>query len=347
MKLSYTEIVLVIIIAALLLIGIDSKTKREGNIGQEILFLQQHIKRIDSKGEEIVVVFSSGPVYSNNDEELYFRDKLLFRNIERELKERGYSTVFINTPCLSNGERCLEDFSRLALGISDLGPKAVIYKGIDSGIGSQAFSTIINKNNIPMYTIGTEVSIDTKGYVGPDNIKLGKEAYEGLRPLLKPGQTAVYVETVRLSNGDKLENGYPRINSARNYLTDAGIIEKKTLFTNWSKTQTYGEVLDLLDKQGPVDYIITPSTETAEGAVAAVTTAGYRGQITIVALDLTQRIVELIIEGDLYGGVPQQFLRQAEVIADMVDNNNDRGDKRLFAGKLVRKENLVDIDNLW
>ena len=347
MKFTTTEIILGILTATLTINILLGSGKTSKTTPATTLFLQEDIQRVAAGGDKVVVLFSSGAFYKadKSGQEIYFRDKVLLRSIEAKLERRGYTFVSVNTPCLANGSRCLEDFNRLALGIVNLNPEAVIYKGIDSGLGTSAFSNIMNEHNIPIYTLGTEVVLDSKVYVGPDNVGLGVEAFKGIEPLIEPGQSAIYVETVRLSNGDPLENGFPRINSARNLMSAAGIETKATIFTNWSKSQTYSELLRVLDK--PVDYIIVPSTETAEGAVQALTTLGHT-DTKIIALDFTLKISELLKEGSIYGAVPQNFLEQADQIVNSIEKDVVTG-KKLFVGEFITKEKLesVDIDTLW
>lgn len=336
MKVSYGQALTGIVIILFLNNKLINKPTK---ISNNLLFIQQYIKRVNPGGKKLVVIFSSGLVYDSKGEELYFGDKIFLNKIQELFTKKEYSVIVINTPCLANGSKCLEDFNRIALGIAELNPALIIYKGVDSGLGPEAFGTIMQKEEIPIITIGTRVLINNQAYVGPNNKALGKKAYEGIKDIIKPNQKAIYIETVRLTNGDPLDNGYERIHSIRTLLTNSNVQEQKTLFTNWSKTETYDQLLKELKTNGPVDYIITPSQETAEGAVEAIKTTEY-SQIKIISLDFTNKTYELIKEEKLYAAVSQNFLSQAEVLSSNVEKKLEG--EHLFVGEFITKNKLTE-----
>ena len=336
MKINYGQALTGIVIILFLNNKLINKPTK---ISNNLLYIQQYIKRVNPAGKKLVVIFSSGLVYDSKQEELYFGDKIFLNKIQELFTKKEYSVIAINTPCLANGSKCLEDFNRIALGIVELNPTLIIYKGIDSGLGPEAFGTIMQKEEIPIITIGTRVLINNQAYVGPNNKALGEKAYEGIKDIIKPNQKAIYIETVRLTNGDPLDNGYERIHSIRTLLTNSNVQEQKTLFTNWSRTETYDKLLKELRTDGPVDYIITPSQETAEGAVEAIETAGYN-QIKIISLDFTNKTYKLIKEERLYAAVSQNFLSQAEVLSSNVEEKLEG--EHLFVGEFITKNKLTE-----
>jgi len=320
-----------------------NKVSKTINLPNNIITLQESTKIIESRGEDIVVVFTSGPKFNSSNQFARFIDETLFGKLNTELGKRDITFVVLNTTCLARTEvRCTAKFTDIALSIAKLKPIAVVYAGIDSGIAANSFESIIKSESIPIYIIGTRVAIANNVYIGPDNVKLGKSAYEGLKKYIEPNQEALYVETVRIvAPHDKLDNGYPRINSARQLFEKAGVKTRETLFTVWNNEQTYLQVRVQLLREGPVEYIIVPSGETAIGASKAVTELGYKGKVKIVALDFTEETLDLLKRKEIYGIVSQELNKQSVALSDIITTKRKPNTKEiLFASDLITLENV-------
>lgn len=351
-RFTLTEIVLIIVIIGLI-IGIEINRGPKNNVK----FLQEHLKTIStSAGKDLVVIFTSGSMYNTQGELLYFRDKILLSVLESKLKSEGYSIAILNTTCLAGNPNCIQEFADLAKAIVELDTKHIIYKGIDSGLAGEQFNLIIEDADIPLYTVGTPVNINTRTYIGPDNEGLGRVAFEGLKDLIQQGESAIYLETVRISNNEvrdlasvKNDNGFERIDSIRSKMTQAGVREQKTLFTQWSESKTYSDLIEEMRVNGVPDYIIAPSTETAKGAVAAVELLGVEDSVKIVALDYTVEVKNLIKKEKLYAGVSQSFIRQALYLVELINKNKESSNKkRLFVGEFITLDKILESNKtLW
>lgn len=349
MKFTPTEIVLFFCLAVLLLFNINPQTPVSPSFSN-LSFLQDYIQKIIPAGDDVVILFTSGAVYNSERRPLYFTDSIYISAIEKELIDSNYTFISINTTCLAGNPLCITEFTDLALAIAKLNPKAIIYKGIDSGIANENFKEIIESKGIPLYSYGTEVIINYEVYAGPDNIKLGELAFDAVKDNIQPSQTALYIETTRgLGSPEtgKFDNGFPRINSIRNLMTNAGVETAGTLFTQWSEAKTYSGLLNYLQSNPTPDYIFTPSEGTTQGVVTALEAAGVQDQVTVVALDFTDKIKTLIEEDKIYAGVSQQMAGQVKYIVEQIKSDAKLAPhKKLFAGPYITKEILEETEDI-
>ena len=257
---------------------------------------------------------------------------------KRELKRAGYSIITLSTPC---SIRCIGEYTKLGLLILELNPDAVIYKGIQSDFGTDTLNDIVTKGNIPIFSFGSEVLLDYTLYTGPDNIGMAKAVSKGLENEVKKGEKVVYIETITKLNNNVLDNGYQRIGAVQKELERLGLEEVESVATLWSKINTFEEIVRVLKTKGRVDYIIAPSIETAEGAANAVKSLGYTN-IKIIAMDFTERGVELLKEGSIYGLVSQELEKQGlALVTGITEGRLDLGTKKLFSS-----ETLITLKNL-
>lgn len=348
MKFTSTEIVLFFCLIVLLF-NINSQVSVSPSFSN-LSFLQDYIQKIIPAGENVVVLFSSGAVYNSERKPLYFTDITYISAIEKKLIDNNYTYISINTTCLAGNPLCMTEFTDLALAIAKLNPKAIIYKGVDSGIGNVHFKEVIESKGIPVYSYGTEVIINYEVYAGPDNIKLGELAFDAVKDNIQPSQTALYIETIRglpSPEAGKFDNGFPRINSVRNLMKNAGVETAGTLFTQWSEAKTYSDLLNYLQSNPAPDYIFTPSEETTQGVVTALEAAGVQDQVTVVALEFTDKIKTLIEEERIYAGVSQQMANQVTYIVEqIIADDKLKPHKKLFAGPYITKEVLESKENI-
>lgn len=349
MKLSITEIVL--FIALLVSVNANIRVNRANNtpISETLISLHEYIRKLEVRGEKTVVLFSSGPLLNKDGEALEFVDKTVIDEIDRVLKENNYTFIAINSPCLADAPNCLEEFTRLATGVSSLEPEAVIYKGINSGVNADIFNREMKSEQIPIYTFGSEILIDYKVYTGPNNVQLGVNAYEGIKDKIKKDQTAIFIDTQPLIERDPKDNGFPRINAVRSLMVEKGV-KQITLFTRWSKTQSYDELVNLFQKNKNIDYIFTPSGEIAEAAAIAVDGAGIASRVKIISLDFTHNVAVQIKKGLIYGAISQGLKKQGNYIANSIVNKDQPvTNKKLFASELITIDTLQTIpeEELW
>lgn len=313
----------------------------KNNIDPKTLnLLEKYLINIDSQGEKIVIFIGTGPMYYK-EEIINFYDKVPIEEFHRRLKEENYTVVTLASPCT---KKCTDEYTQLALLINNIKPEALVFKGVHSDIGLENLNRIVKKEKIPLFLFGTELVIDYNLYVGPDNQQLGSKAAEGLKPLIKPNQKALYIETTRIGGEDKLDNGYERINKARVLLTKQGVKESKTIFTEWSEDKTYQQIYSFLQTGERVDYIIAPSVETARGAASALEALQIK-TTKIVCLDLTEEAVQLLQTDRIYAAVSQNLINQGFLVAESIINkkyNDTYKNKILTIGDFITKETLPD-----
>ena len=305
---------------------------------------QEYIKKIEVRGEKRIVIIGNGPIFNEEGEALPFQDSAIIDPLREKLARDNYTVVTMSLPCLE--PECNSHYFNLGLAALSLNPEAIILHAISSGLNTDTLDQLFTESETPVYVYGRELPINYRLYVGPDNNRLGLNLAEGILPEIEPGDNILYVETVRLINGDISDNGFARINSARRLLNKAGANEVDTLFTYWSKTNTYEQVNAILAQGKKVDYIITPSVETAEGAIEAVRQRNLQDEIKILSLDFNPRIKELIEEGSLYATTSQEFHRQSSALAAAIESQIESeititpGSKKRFASSLITKDNL-------
>jgi ABC-type sugar transport system substrate-binding protein len=347
MKITPAEILL-----SVLLIGSIYRyqiLERDATKIEEVSTLSPYVQYIEKEGPNIVVLFTSGAVYNTQNNFVSFLDSIIINRVTEKLTEEGYSIVTLNTPCLAGESSCMTEFSKIAIGILKLNPTAIIYKGVDSGLSLDAFNRIIQSEDIPIYSYGTEVALDYNLYTGPDNIGLGKKAFEGIESQVRPGDKAIYIETVRdVVTGESKDNGYPRINSIRNLMTKEGVEPALTIFSKWSEKITYDELITYFSSDKDIDYIIAPSQETALGAAIAIEESGVDAKI--IVLDYGPEVEELLLSNRIYAAVSQGLIEQANtLVAKTIDPKSVTPKKVLFAPNFITKDTLktTDSEELW
>lgn len=320
--------------------------ERENYTNSFIKASQEYIKKIDARGEKRVVIIGNGFIFDEEGEAFKFQNKAIINPLREKLAEQGYTVIIMSLPCLE--AECYSHYYNLGMATVALNPEAVVYHTISSGLNTDTINSIFSTNNIPVYTYGKELPIQYKLYVGPDNKKLGTSLGKGMLPEVSQGEKALYIETVRLINGDAQDNGYDRINAIRNIFTNAGIEEVDTLFTFWSKTKTYEEINTVLANNNDIDYIIVPSAETAEGAAEALNQRQLQNDIKILVLDFNPKVVELFKKGFIYAAVSQQYYKQSSALAaglilGINNNNEELNTKKKFASGIITQSNLQDF----
>lgn len=310
--------------------------------------VSKYINRILPGGKNsIVILHNSGKVDTQGDP-IEFIDKIVIKEATKVLEQENYTLIYMALPCIGDIE-CYSKYFEIAELILDIKPSAVIFNSPSSGLNTDTLGQIFNEANIPLYTYQTENALNYKLYVGPNNENIGQNLAKGLKPYIKPKDKIIYVETVRLLNGDLLDNGYRRINAARELLNNYGAVEYKTIFTEWSKSKTYEEVLKLLLTEPNISYIVTPSAETAEGAILAVEQLKLQTKVKVVSMDFTIKTLELINEERLEGTVSQQLKQQGRQLAHSIiqDKNisqNFKGKQKiLFSSEYITKDNLSEF----
>lgn len=267
-----------------------------------------------------------------------FVNAIPLQTAKRELTKSGYSVITLSTPCAI---RCIDEYTELAVLITELNADAVIYKGIHSDFGTDILDSTLSKANIPIYTFGSEVAINYKLYTGPDNAGLAKAVKTSLEKEAEKGDKVIYIDTTYKFSGDVYDNGYQRIKAAKQYLTEIGLEEVETIHTFWNRARTFEEVTRVL-KTEEVDYIIAPSIETALGASEALQLLGYNN-IKIIAMDFTKKGVELLKEGKLYGLVSQELEQQGFALAlSIMENDNILPKTKM----LFSSDTIITLENL-
>lgn len=309
--------------------------------------IQRYVTDVQPGNENLVVILNNSAALNSKGEYTTFIDRIVVQEILKELKKENYSVITINLPCLTDLQ-CMDKFYEVNNLLTYLNPEAIVFQSPSSGWNTDALGKHFDQLNVPVYVYQTDSALNYNLYVGPDNIKLGKEAVLGIEKDVKPGQKILYIETVRLVNGNKLDNGYERINSAKKELESLGALEYKTIFTEWSKSRTYEEILTLLSKDSNVQYIIAPSVETAQGASLALIELGLENRVKIICLDITQESIDMLKAGTIEGVVGQELTKQGRFIANnitTVKNREKSKRKELFASSYFTKETIDQKKN--
>lgn len=340
-----------IFIAALLLIIIIQgnqmrKNETDPPINNNLVETANYIKRVQIGGSKRVVILGNGAVFNDDGEVTNFHDRAVIDPIRNKLHDEGYTVISIGLPCLE--PECYSKFFSLANAIVDLEPEAVVFHAVSTGLNTDTLDKFFREANIPVFTFSRFLNIDFITHVGPDNMLLGKNLAEGLKDEIEKGDKILYVETVRLINGDVNDNGFERIEGARRLFNNYGAKEVETIFTFWSKTTTYEEVLKILKTDKEIDYIVTPSQGTAEGAINAVKKLELQDDVKILCLDFNPTIRKLIESGEIYAAVGQQFYKQSSTLLTDILKNGDIEDtevRKQFASEIITRENLDDFRN--
>lgn len=301
----------------------------------KILTLRKYATSIDKAGKDLIIVLNNSNRIDKEGNYLEFIDRAVMEKALPILKENNYTVLTLNLPCIED-IACLNKYYEISSLIIELKPRAVIFNSPSSGVNTDTIGTTLDKENIPIYVYQTESALNYKLYIGPNNEGLGREIVKGISSNLKRGDKVLYVETVRLINGNKLDNGYKRINAAREELKKIGVEEYATIFTEWSKSKTYTELIRLLSKDtNNLKYIITPSVETAEGAVLALEQLGLQKEIKIICADITPVSLKLLIDGQIEGLVGQELAKQGESLGNNIvkDLEEDKKDIDSVEGK--------------
>lgn len=340
----------IFILALLLIIIIQGnkirKNQTEPPISNSLVETADYIKRVQVGGDKRVVILGNGPVFNNNGDVVAFHKKAIIDPLRNKLHDEGYTVISIGLPCLE--PECYSKFFSLANAIVEMKPEAVVFHSVSTGLNTDTLDKFFREANISVFTFGRFLNIDFITHVGPDNILLGKNLAEGLKNEIREGDKILYVETVRLINGDVNDNGFPRIDAARRLFNSYGVEEVKTISTFWSKTTTYEEVLKILKTNKEIDYILTPSQETAEGAINAVKELKLQDDVKILCMDFNPTIRKLIESGEIYATVGQQFYKQSSTLLTDILKNDDIEDtevKKQFASEIITRENLDNFRN--
>ena len=307
---------------------------------------QKYIKDVNVVGEKTVVIIGNGMVFNNKGEIKSYHNRAILEPLITNLNKEGYSTITMGLPCLE--AKCYTDFFNLAEAVVSLNPDAVVLHASSAGLNTDILNDAFSENNLPIYLYGRQLPVDHKLYVGPDNRKLGRSVAEEIKNRANPNDRILYVETVRLINGDITDNGYDRIDEARRNLTKEGFKEVKTIFTFWSKTRTYEEVISLLNSGERIDWIITPSSETLKGAIEAVRIVELDYKVNLAVLDFSPEIKDLLEEGLVDVAVSQQFNKQSKAIFEGITSSSSSNQinsrfKKEFASTAITKENLENF----
>lgn len=344
------NVILIILIAFL---GIQFILRSKVNSNQNVItnnFIEEskeYIRNIDLNGERTVVVLGNERMFDNEGKIVPYHNKAVIYPLIDKLVEEDYTVLTMALPCLE--PRCNKDFFNLGQMIVELDPEAVVFHAISGGENTDILDDAFSKSEIPVFLFGRDLPINYELYVGPDNKDLGLNAVKEIKKTAKPEESVVYVETVRLINGDIGDNGFDRINPIKKELTALGLKEEATLFTFWSKTNTYNELVKIFRSGKRVDWIITPSLETAEGAVEAVKTTMPNYKVKIVALDFNPEVRKLLETGQIEIVVGQELYKQSKAISNAIINKEspytNAKDLKLFASEPITRDNLNTFKN--
>ena len=341
----------IIILLLILLITQITRVGQELTSEKNVIFgdSNEFIKDVEIRGNKKIIILANGPTLDNKGNAIAFYNKAIINPVKEVLLDNNYTVVTISLPCME--AECISKYFNLGQVISSLDPEAIVFNAIGEGINTDILDEAFDTKNIPVYTFGRRLPVSYELHVGPANNEIGVKAAEGLKNEIKIGDRVIYVETVRLINGDINDNGYPRIDGVRELLKEYGVEEVNTIFTFWSKSKTYDFLLDELSKnKGTVDYIITPSYETGEGAVEAVADLGLKSKVRIIILDFSPQIKDLIENGLVYGAVSQELHKQSSLLSKTIladlKNSQGRENRRTikgFASKFIRLQNLNEF----
>lgn len=345
MKITNKDVALVLILFLIIPYSAHRLSSKEID-KEQVALIKKYVTKLETNGKNSIVILHNSGRVDREGNPIEFIDKVVIEAASNILAQNNYTLIYMSLPCIGDLE-CYNKYFEIGKLVIDLKPKAIIFNSPSSGLNTDTLGALFDQADIPLYVYQTESNLNYKQYTGPNNVKIGETVALGLKPKIKPKDKIVYVETVRLINGDTFDNGFPRINAARNLLTSYGAIEYKTIFTEWSKSKTYEEVVSILTKDKDIKYIITPSFETAEGAILAVEKLNLSKSTKVICMDFTLKVAKLLEEGRLEGTVSQELIKQGEAIANSIIMDNKLKDKnynekrqKLFNSAYITKQNL-------
>lgn len=322
-----------------------SKNREESGSNPEINLilrdLSKYITGINVSGEKIVIVLHNSEVVDSKGKPLDFLERTIERTLKEKLVANNFTVVNVQVPCTTEAE-CINELYEAGIGIRNLEPEAIIYTSPVSGVNTEVFNQILNSSNIDIYVYKTDSLLNYKLYVGPDNLGLGTKAAEYILSQSNPSRNSVlYIESFEDITKNSLDNAYPRINTARQLLEQKGYQTVDTLYTSWRENETYDKVKALLTSNPDVDYIITPSSETARGAATAVKELNLQSKIDIISLDFNELVKDMILQRDIKAAVGQDIIKQATVIAESIIEEKD-----YYETKLLFHSDVITIENI-
>jgi ribose transport system substrate-binding protein len=175
-----------------------------------------------------------------------------------------------------------------AIVIAPADSKALIpacKKAVDKGI------TVVNIDNKFDAEVLTKMNVQLP-FVGPDNRKGAKMVGDYLAKRLKPGDPVAIVEGVPTAY-----NAIQRRLGFEDAMKEAGMRVVASQSGDWEMNKSNEVVSSILIAQPGLKAILCANDSMAQGAVAALRSAGKTDQVLVVGFDNISAVQDLIREG--------------------------------------------------
>lgn len=175
-----------------------------------------------------------------------------------------------------------------AIVIAPADSKALIpacKKAVDKGI------TVVNIDNKFDADVLTQMNVQLP-FVGPDNRKGAKMVGDYLAKRLKPGDPVAIVEGVPTAY-----NAIQRRLGFEDAMKEAGMQVVASQSGDWEMNKANEVVSSILIAQPGLKAILCANDSMAQGAVAALRSAGKTDQVLVVGFDNISAVQDLIREG--------------------------------------------------
>ncbi|MDX9975875.1 MAG: sugar ABC transporter substrate-binding protein [FCB group bacterium] len=169
----------------------------------------------------------------------------------------------------------------------------VCKKAIEKGI------TVVNIDNKFDADVLKEMNVPIP-FVGPDNRKGAKLAADYLAKQLKPGDPVAIVEGVPTAF-----NGVQRKLGFEDAIKEAGLTLVASQVGDWEMNKASEVVSSMLISNPGLKAILCANDSMAQGAVAALRSAGKTDQVLVIGYDGITAVEDMIKEGKVLATVEQ------------------------------------------
>lgn len=177
-------------------------------------------------------------------------------------------------------------------------------------------------------------------FVGPDNIKGGKEAGELMLEALggAGGKVAIIEGDPGVTVTDRTEGFMLALEG-----TNVEVLEKQT--SQWDRARALAIMQDYLTKYPDLNGVFVHNDDMALGAIQALRQEGKLDQVTVIGFGGTFEAVDAMKAGDMYGTVAEDLVWTAEMQMEVAIKsiNGENVDK--FVEVPVSKLRVEDLDS--